>query len=377
MGTPDLGESLQPLVAHLREGAHVSWLAPGAVDPGSIFALEELEHLLYHSGTPINLIRDGDRRNRVGVDDLIEALPNGWTVQIEDAERYSAPLARLCGRLEELLGGDPARVNLYYSPVAERPGFPAHHDTLDAFIVQVAGVKRWEVWERRIEHPIWTMRDHEQPVGGEAPVLDVALEPGDVLFVRQGDPHRAAATQPPSLHLTVGLRRPVGHHLLRWFADQATDLEAVRAPAPWAGDLDDAADDRVAWVAATIEAFVAYLRSASPEAWLALYLDERAAVREVSPAPGLTAPPGLTGRSKIRVSHPQLAARRDGGRLVFAHRVVRFPEDLAGAVDALRADRQRWWVIDELAEEAEVDPTHLVALAEVLLGQGYLVTRTD
>jgi bifunctional lysine-specific demethylase and histidyl-hydroxylase NO66 len=374
---PELAKSLESLAARLREGTHASWLAAGALDPGSAFATEDLERLLYRSGAPVNLIRDGDRRNRVGTDELVEALPHGWTVQVEDAERHSEPLARLCGRLEELLGGDPVRVNLYYSPVTERPGFPTHHDTLDAFIVQVAGAKRWEVWERRIEHPIWMMRDHDQPVGDDPPRLEVTLRAGDVLFVRQGDPHRAAATEAPSLHLTVGLRRPVGHHLLRWLADQATDLAAVRAPAPLAEGLQDAGLDRISWARATIDAFVDHVRSEPAEAWLARYLDERAATRDVAPAAGLAGAPALSDRSRVRVSDPQLASRRDGGRLVFAHRVLRFPADLGVAVDALRADRQRWWTIGELAEEAGVDPARLRSLADALVGQGFLIARPD
>jgi ribosomal protein L16 Arg81 hydroxylase len=373
MDQTDLGHLLEPLVARLRHGPHRSWVEARALGPDAIFGLDDLERLLYHSGAPVNLIRDGERRLRVGAADVLEAMPDGWTVQIEDAERYSEPLARLCGRLEELLGGDPVRANLYYAPVAERPGFPTHHDTLDAFIVQVAGAKRWEVWGRRIEHPIWTMRDHDQPVGGEEPLLDVELEPGDVLFVRQGDPHRAAASEPPSLHLTVGIRRPVGHHLLRWLVDQSTDLEAVRAPAPLAAGLDDEGPDRVRWVADTISAFVDYLHSGSAESWLARYLDERAATREVPPSPRLRAMASLTGRSRVRVSHPQLAARREANRLVFAHRTLTFPDDLARAVDALRAERQRWWVLDELAEQTGADPARLVTLAEALVAQGYLV----
>jgi bifunctional lysine-specific demethylase and histidyl-hydroxylase NO66 len=375
MDAPDLSELVGPLVSRLREGPHESWLASGALEPEAIFGAHDFEHLLYSSGCPINLVREGDRRNRVAIEDVLEAMPNGWTVQIEDAERYSAPLARLSGRLEELLGGDPVRVNLYYTPVAERPGFPAHHDTLDAFIVQVAGVKRWEVWGRRIEHPIWTMRDHDQPVADREPLLDVSLKPGDVLFVRQGDPHRASALDPPSLHLTVGLRRPVGHHLLRWITDQATDLEAVRAPAPLASGLTDETPERVAWVADTLEAFVSFLRSAPPDSWLARYLDERSATRGVSPAPRLEPAAAVTGHSRVRVSHPQLAARRDGDRLVFAHRILRFPEDLSPAVDALRADRQKWWTIDELARHTGTDPARLVVLADALVAQGYLVAE--
>ncbi len=371
--TPHVEDALRLLAAQVHDEPDSSWLAKGALPDGA-FRTDDLERLLYHSGAPVNLIRDGSRRNRVGVDDLVEAMPLGWTVQVEEAERYSEPLARLAGKLEEELGGDPVRVNLYYSPVAETLGFPAHHDTLDALILQVSGAKRWEVWDRQIEHPIWMMRHHDQPVHDRPARLEVTLEPGDVLFVRQGDPHRASCSEPPSLHLTVGLRRPIGHHLLQWLVDQATDLPEVRAPAPWAMGLDDMAGDRVAWATAVLEHFVHFLASASPETWLARYLDERAATRGVTPAPGLAGPSRVVSESSlVRVSHPQLAARRSGDRLVFGHRIVRFPEGLGGALDALGSDRQRWWPVHELARATGIEVRPLVALAQALVDQGYLV----
>jgi hypothetical protein len=176
------------------------------------------------------------------------------------------------------------------------------------------------------------------------------------------------------LHLTIGLRRPIGHHLLQWLVDQATDLPEVRAPAPWATGFDDLAADRVAWADAVIEHFAQFMLSASPETWLARYLDERAATRGVSPAPALTAPSRVSASTPVRVSHPQLAARRSGDRLVFGHRTLRFPEDLGVALDALGSDRQRWWTLDELARTTGVEASRLVALAQVLLDQGYLAT---
>ncbi|MGI0151550.1 MAG: hypothetical protein ACREC5_06410, partial [Thermoplasmata archaeon] len=73
---PGIAKALESLTARLGEEATASWLAVGAVDPGSLFTERDLERLLYRSGAPINLIRDGDRRNQVRVADMAEALPH-------------------------------------------------------------------------------------------------------------------------------------------------------------------------------------------------------------------------------------------------------------------------------------------------------------
>jgi hypothetical protein len=242
---------------------------------------------------------------------------------------------------------------------------------LDAFVIQVAGVKRWEVWERQIEHPIWYMRDHNQPVDGLEPTLDVKLSPGDVLLVRQGDPHRATCIDPPSLHLTVGVRRASGHAFLSWLVDQATDAAAVRSPMPLAIGVDDG-PDREAWVTSVIEALSAYVASRSAHDWLCCYLNERAAKREVPLAADSDPSPVLTPEVEIVVSHPLFACRRDQDRLFFGGRVVRFPLELSRAVDLLCAGRQRPWTVGRLASAAGVDTGGMLTLVEVLIREGFL-----
>ncbi len=49
--------------------------------------------------------------------------------------------------------GHPAQVNAYYTPRAAQ-GLPVHHDTHDVFVLQVAGEKRWLVYEPALELPL-------------------------------------------------------------------------------------------------------------------------------------------------------------------------------------------------------------------------------
>ena len=59
-------------------------------------------------------------------------------------------------QLEETLG-HPAQANAYYTPRAAQ-GLPVHHDTHDVFVLQVAGEKRWLVYEPALELPLQDQR---------------------------------------------------------------------------------------------------------------------------------------------------------------------------------------------------------------------------
>lgn len=255
-------------------------------------------------------------------------------------------------------------------------GFPPHHDTLDAAAVQVAGAKRWQIWNRQIEHPIWRIRDHSQPVDGVEHDLEVDLEPGDVLFIRLGDPHRAICTSPPSLHLTVGVRRPNGHDFLSWLVDGATDLPQVREPMPWASTGRDACADRVAWTNRLLNQLVDFLATDADAGWLDAFLNERVALVEGATAVSLKPRGPLSSDSQIQVAHPQLACRLSEGALIFDRRRIRLPPDLIPAVKLLVDDRQHRWVIADLAAAAEVESRRLVLLMEILADNEFVVLHS-
>ena len=100
--------------------------------------------------------------------------------------------------------GHPAQANAYYTP-RDSQGLPVHHDTHDVFVLQVAGEKRWLVYDPVLELPLRDQRyDTELGAPGE-PVHDVALQPGDTLYLPRGWLHQAVTSSTDSLHLTVGV----------------------------------------------------------------------------------------------------------------------------------------------------------------------------
>ena len=127
----------------------------------------------------------------------------GATIVLQALHLHHAPLARFARDLEQELG-QAVQVNAYYTPRAAQ-GLPVHHDTHDVFCLQVAGEKRWLVYEPALELPLKDQRYHRELGGPGEPVLDVTLRPGDTLYLPRGWLHEAITSESDSLHLTVGL----------------------------------------------------------------------------------------------------------------------------------------------------------------------------
>lgn len=119
---------------------------------------------------------------------------------------------------------------------AGKKGYPAHHDGVDLFIVQVSGSKHWRLWDladdRRSESANYT----EEALG--EPVIEVSLEPGDVLYLPYGTPHQASAEDEPSLHLSIMMRPRMWRDLLKETVDDALSDEEFLSYPPLFAELD-------------------------------------------------------------------------------------------------------------------------------------------
>jgi ribosomal protein L16 Arg81 hydroxylase len=123
-----------------------------------------------------------------------------------------------------------------------KKGYPAHHDGVDLFIIQLSGSKHWRLWDlaedRRSESASYT----EETLG--APVVEEVLRPGDVLYLPYGTPHQATAVDEPSLHLSVMMRPRMWRDLLRETVDSVlSDEEFLRYPALFSDLQPDLHDD--------------------------------------------------------------------------------------------------------------------------------------
>ncbi|MGH3012367.1 MAG: cupin domain-containing protein [Gaiellaceae bacterium] len=127
----------------------------------------------------------------------------GATIVLQALHVNWLPLAVFCRQLEEALGL-PVQANSYYTPRGSQ-GFAVHHDTHDVLVLQVAGEKRWLLYEPLLELPLKHQR-YSRSLGEEGePTDDIVLRAGDTLYLPRGWLHQAETSDTDSLHLTIGI----------------------------------------------------------------------------------------------------------------------------------------------------------------------------
>jgi quercetin dioxygenase-like cupin family protein len=218
-GVPAIGDQLTARLEMRREGTAID----DAVDPGKIYAHFRAGKTLIHGG--LNLTRPN-----------LRALARSMT------DRFAAK----------------SEVVAFLTPAGQRGA--AHSDPTDVYVVQLEGTKRWQIWPTPQVRRAGEDKDSFPSLPD--PDLDLSLQPGDVLYIPYGTPHRAAAEGRISLHLTVVAGpRSWAHHLLSAVQDMLHNgTEFWDTPY-----LDDASPEEMA---AKIEQLIGRLRTVDAAAEL-------------------------------------------------------------------------------------------------------------
>jgi hypothetical protein len=137
------------------------------------------------------------------VERVLAEWERGATIVLQGLHLTRPAVGEFCRSLEATLG-HPAQANAYYTP-RQAQGLPVHHDTHDVFVLQVAGEKRWRVYEPALELPLKNQRYSKDLGGPGEAVEDRVLRPGDTLYLPRGWMHEAVTSQTDSLHLTIGV----------------------------------------------------------------------------------------------------------------------------------------------------------------------------
>ncbi|HYE00716.1 MAG TPA: cupin domain-containing protein [Alphaproteobacteria bacterium] len=214
--------------------------------------------------------RDGRSALRPVAERVGALLRQGATLVANDIDSLTPALKSVARLLEEGIGGK-AQANLYCSR-RERQAFHSHFDFHDVFAVHVEGEKTWNVYERRVEHPInhpqfhWTRERHEAERG---PVMmQVPMKPGDLLYLPRGWYHDALATTDGCIHIAFGLTTPIGLDAVTALFDELVADHAFRRPPPRALQEGDAAAAGP-WLDGLAERVAAALRSPAAAARIA------------------------------------------------------------------------------------------------------------
>ncbi len=253
--------------SHLERLSGESFLLRGLVDPDCVIGWGDIEQLIDAPGVRANLNRNSRRIHQVNPGLIGPGLADGETLQIQDSERACLRLGLLCAELQRRIGEGPVGCNIYLSTRTGRPGLQPHRDQIDAIIVQLVGRKEWTIWDPEGIPPDHILRETfwaVPPDGGRVALAKV-LEPGDVLFVKRGAPHRAVCATGPSLHLTVGVHRLNTQDILNILATEAEHCGALcRSADRLRGG--ESAPGRVAWLTTQLEAIQAWIAQVDPMA---------------------------------------------------------------------------------------------------------------
>ncbi len=168
------------------------------------------------------------------VERVLSEFERGATIVIQGLHHWWQPLAELCRELEAALG-HPSQANAYYTPHGAQ-GLAVHHDTHDVFVLQVAGEKRWLVYEPALELPLKNQHYKPEPGGPGEPVQDVTLRAGDTLYLPRGWLHEALTSDSDSLHLTVGVNVYTWLDALRAAIESCGDDVELRRSVPLDGE---------------------------------------------------------------------------------------------------------------------------------------------
>nr|MDP8943944.1 cupin domain-containing protein [Actinomycetota bacterium] len=169
------------------------------------------------------------------VERVAAEFARGATIVLQGLHLNWHPAALYCRALEARLGR-PVQANAYYSPAAAQ-GFAAHHDTHDVLMLQVAGSKRWRVYEPLLELPLKSQGWSADLGELGAPVHDVTIEAGDTVYLPRGWPHEGMTSDAESLHLTIGIHAHTRLDALRAALERCAEDVEFRRSVPADGTL--------------------------------------------------------------------------------------------------------------------------------------------
>ena len=185
-------------------------------------------------------VGDRDLDDLLDPNRVLERYDDGATLVLQAIQHVDPAYAQLSTNLALELD-QPVQVNAYLSPPAAQ-GLDLHFDYHDVIVVQLAGSKRWRVWEplERTQRPMRRGTRIAAPTLEElaAPLVDDTLRPGDCLAVPRGFPHAAETIAEASDHLTIGVMALTWERVVRLALDggtSSTDLADRLGPEPLDG----------------------------------------------------------------------------------------------------------------------------------------------
>jgi bifunctional lysine-specific demethylase and histidyl-hydroxylase NO66 len=204
-----------------------------------IVDVRSLEYVLAATpGSPSSYVRasrivEGGRRDErrlaagTNLREIARLHGAGYTVCVDEINYRWPAIAAMCAGMQATLaargqanvrGG--ATCGLFFAPPRSQ-GFALHFDRKEVFVLQIAGRKTWQVHLPVEPFPIRNSGDEELGALAGAPLLEIVLEPGDLLYVPRGFLHKPFTTGEHSLHLSFGVETITWLDVLRAMMEHA------------------------------------------------------------------------------------------------------------------------------------------------------------
>ena len=202
-------------------------------------------------GTDINVVRFDPKLQRrvplktegkVLLAEYDQALASGWSVRFLRPQEHEAELSSLLFLFDEAMQCSTG-MNSYWTPPGSQ-GFAPHYDDVEVFMLQLEGSKRWRVYAPPEPADVLcrTSSPDYKPADMGAPLMDVWLKAGEVLYLPRGFIHQGITSEDEhSLHVTLSafqmhtyadLAKRMMDYKLELIAK--TDVDARRAlPVGW------------------------------------------------------------------------------------------------------------------------------------------------
>src|SRR5690554_2510065 len=133
-----------------------------------------------------------------------------WTLLVQAVNEHYPPARQLLRYFDWL--PDWRIDDLMVSYATSKGGVGPHVDQYDVFIIQGEGRRPWQIGAPGNLETI-TPHPELKQVKSFTPIIDVVLEPGDMIYIPAGFPHDGTSIE-PSLSYSVGFRAPSQAELL-------------------------------------------------------------------------------------------------------------------------------------------------------------------
>jgi hypothetical protein len=304
------------------------------------------------------------------LDRLQSAYQSGATLSLPGFHRAWRPLAELAGEVESYFNHG-VHTNIYLTPRRSQ-GFDPHYDTHEVFVLQISGRKHWKIFDSLVELPHQSQPFHPSMYKPSTPVLELDLEPGDLLYVPRGVVHTTQTLDEASAHVTLGISLYTYIEILTVWLQGLRNHPAARTGLP-PGFLNRR-EGKSALARDFAELVSALSRSLDADRLIDAFLDR---VRAGYPGKlnldaGFHANPAIGPQSRLRTldsGHYALIEEGESLVLRFSGKTAKMPGIARGFI--LEICARPSFRITELS--CELDEDARLALARRLYEEGFLV----